>query len=84
MPTPQFNRWFHGVASAAITGACSAGLASLGINAANVAGIVVPQLNLKQLGFVILGGGLVGMMAYLKQSPLPDDAGDNKNQKANQ
>lgn len=67
------SKWAHGLGSAIITGAYSAVMASLGIAGANLAGAQIQTLNYKQVLAVALGGGLVGCVAYLKQSPLPDE-----------
>ena len=65
MPSKQTNLWLHGLGSAVITGACSAGMSHIG---AIVTGCA---LDLKQLATVAVGGGIVGMLAYLNKSPLP-------------
>lgn len=65
--------WFRGLASATITGFSSSALASLGVSASNTVGVSVPQLSLRQLAVIAVTGGIVGALAYLKQSPLPPD-----------
>lgn len=65
------RKWLHGLGSALITGGATSFMAALGITGANAVGISVNQLDAEQLGFVTLFGGLIGMAAYLKQSPLP-------------
>ena len=65
--------WLHGLISAIITGFSTSFLTALGINGANAAGINIDQLNIKQLSAVTIFGGIVGAMAYLRQSPLPDE-----------
>jgi hypothetical protein len=70
------RNWIRGLVSAVVTGGSSAALASLGISGANAVGVPVPQLDIKQLGAVVIGGGIVGMLAYLKQSPIPPDSGN--------
>jgi len=67
------KHWAYGLVSAIITGSTTAGFSSLGVVGANTLGANVPQLNLKQLGVILLSGGVVGCLAYLKQSPLPPD-----------
>jgi hypothetical protein len=66
------SKWLHGLWSAIITGLSSSLLTALGISGANAVGVPVTQLDIKQLGLVTIFGGIVGMAAYLKQSPLPD------------
>lgn len=67
------KRWLHNLLAAVITGAVSSGLASLGIAAADAAGVTVQPLNYKQLISVAIAGAVVGLLAYLKQSPLPPE-----------
>lgn len=71
------TRWVKMLIAAIITGAANAGLAALGVTAANVAGAAIPPLDWKQLGVMCLSGGLIGMLAYLKQSPVPPDDGED-------
>lgn len=63
--------WIRGILAAFITGFATAGLSALGVTAANLAGADVSFLGLKQLGVIGLSGGIVSLLAYLKQSPLP-------------
>ena len=65
------QKWLKALVAAIVTGASSSGLAALGIATANGLGATVPQLDWKQLGIMLLSGGLVGALAYLKQSPVP-------------
>jgi hypothetical protein len=69
--------WLRALIAAAITGASSSGLSALGIVGAQVIGIKVAQLDLKQLGTMCLAGGIVGVMSYLKQSPVPPESTGN-------
>lgn len=69
----QVKIWLHNLAAAVITGFSSTALASLGIGAANAVGVKVETLDYRQLLSVAVAGGLVGLLAYLKQSPLPPD-----------
>lgn len=63
--------WFHKLAAAIITGAATSALSVLGIAAADVAGANVKALDYSQAGAMFISGGIVGLLAYLKQSPLP-------------
>ena len=65
------NIWIRGLAAAVITGGSSSGLAALGVTIADAAGVAVGALNIKQVGIMFLSGALVGLLAYLKQSPVP-------------
>lgn len=67
------KHWLHGLLAALITSASTAGLSILGVAGAEALGVNVPQLDLKQLGIVLLSGGIVGTLSYLKQSPLPPE-----------
>lgn len=73
LPLSPFRKWLHGLLSAAITGLSTAFLSVLGINGAEAVGVKVTQLTAKQIIIVTACGGLVGMAAYLKQSPLPEE-----------
>lgn len=69
--------WVRGLLSATITGFSSSALASLGVSASNTVGVSVPQLSLRQLAVIAVTGGVVGALAYLKQSPLPPEPADH-------
>lgn len=73
MTTKAVQRWVYRLASGIITGACSAGLGSLGITGANAVGVHIQPLDAKQLFSVAVGGGVVGAMAFLMKSPLPPE-----------
>ena len=66
-------KWLHGLCSAVITGLATTFLSVLGVVGSDMVGVKVDQLNLKQLCILTIAGGLVGMAAYLKQSPLPPE-----------
>lgn len=77
MPASQLRIWLHGLVAATISGGASA------VTAAFSAQIVAPKefnmankfghtIELMAAMFVI--NALIGMMAYLKQSPIPPDA----------
>src|SRR5271157_2318670 len=68
------EHWIKALVAAAVTGASNAGLSVLGISGAQAVGIQINQLNGRQVLAAILSGGIVGALAYLKQSPVPPDA----------
>jgi hypothetical protein len=57
--------------AAVITGGSTTALSALGVVAADSVGLNVPTLDMKQLGILFASGAIVGLLAYLKQSPLP-------------
>lgn len=63
--------WLKGMAAAVVGGFANSFLSALGITGANIIGIHVQQLDLKQLITTTVVGGLVGLALYLKQSPVP-------------
>jgi hypothetical protein len=69
-------KWFKLLVAAGVTGAASTGLSALGIATAAGLGVNIPKLDFKQLGVMLLSGGIIGLLAYLKQSPVPPDSGD--------
>lgn len=70
------KKWLKALVAAIVTGISSSGLSALGVIATNAAGVQIQTLDLKQLGIMCLSGGVVGALAYLKQSPVPPDSGD--------
>lgn len=73
-----FKHWIHGLGAAFITGLSTAALSVLGVTTADQIGATVLHFSLGQIGAIALAGGIVGALAYLKQSPLPDDGEDEK------
>ena len=67
------HTWLHNLGAAVITGGATSGLSALGIVAADAAGATVAQLDLKQIGVLFISGAVIGLLAYLKQSPLPPE-----------
>jgi hypothetical protein len=63
--------WLRGLVAAVVTGISSSVLSALGIAGAEAVGVQVTALDAKQLSGVAVAGGLVGLFAYLKQSPVP-------------
>jgi len=69
--TTKTQKWLYGLGSAVITGITTSFLSCLGITGANAVGVRVDQLSYRQVLVITAIGGLVGMAAFLKQSPLP-------------
>lgn len=63
--------WLRNLAAAAIVGGSTTALAALGIVAADSIGVDVRPLDFAQVGILFVSGAVVGLLAYLKQSPLP-------------
>lgn len=63
--------WLKGIAAAIIGGAATAGSSWAAINLAASAGAIVPTLNFKALGIIMLAGAVTNFLAFLKQSPIP-------------
>jgi hypothetical protein len=59
------NIWLKGLLSAALSGA------AVGATAVLATPITVSMENFKSLGYMVLVGAIVGLLNYLKQSPLP-------------
>jgi len=74
--TNATSKWLKMLVAAFVTGVSTGGLTSLGIPAANAVGANIPSLDWKQLGVMSLSGGIIGLFAYLKQSPVPPDPGN--------
>lgn len=71
------EQWIKALVAAIVTGASSTGLSALGIATAAGIGVDIPKLDWKQLGVMLLSGGVIGALAYLKQSPVPPDSTGN-------
>ena len=65
--------WIHNLAAAVITGGSTTALAALGILGAEKAGVQVTTLDYKQCVSLFIAGALVGLLSYLKASPLPPE-----------
>ena len=63
--------WLRGLTAAFIAGFSTSFLTALGVSGAEAVGVQIEKLSLGQLTVVTFFGGLIGMAAYLKQSPLP-------------
>lgn len=75
------RKWWHGFLGGVIGGAATAGSAWLGMAGAHSVGLDVPVLNWKALGIILASGALTSAFAYLKQSPLPPELGDEEETK---
>ncbi len=67
----RFRIWIQGLGAYVIHGVAAAGGAYIGLATAKGMGMDVPQLNLKQLGIVLLSSGLSSLFAFLRKSPMP-------------
>jgi len=74
----RFRVWISGLSATVIHGAAAAGGAFVGLATAKGLGIDVPQLNVQQLGVVLLSAGLSSLFAYLRKSPIPRPEDDTK------
>lgn len=64
---PETSKWVHGLVGGVITSISTTGLALLG---SKVIGI---ELDIKTFALACITSGVVGALAYLKQSPLPPE-----------
>jgi len=67
----RIGQWAKAIVAAAISGAASSFLASVGVGSANAVGLNVQQFTKQQLLATTCSGALVGMAAYLVKSPVP-------------
>jgi hypothetical protein len=74
----RFRVWISGLGATLIHGTAAAGASFMGLATAQGLGVEVPQLNLKQLGIVLLASGLSSLFAFLRSSPLPKAEDDTK------
>ncbi len=75
--SPTTKLWFKKLGAAAVGGGANSFLSALGITGAQIVGINVQQLSLKQLCVTTIVGAIVGLALYLKQSPVPPDNSNN-------
>ena len=68
----SWETWFKTIVATFIAGFAGAITTAAGIGVANAAGIKIAQLDLKQLCVTGLAAGGIGVLNYLKKSPLPD------------
>lgn len=71
------TQWLKALVAAVITGFANSFLSAVGVAGAQMVGVQVDNLSPKQLIVTTLMGGLIGMFAYLKQSPVPPDSSGN-------
>lgn len=70
-------QWLKAMVAAIVTGLANSFLSAVGVAGAQMVGVQVDNLSPKQLIVTTLMGGLIGMFAYLKQSPVPPDSTGN-------
>ena len=71
--TTKTELWLKGAAAALVSGICTSFLNALGISGAQMIGVKIDQLKPGQLLATAIIGGLIGLAAYLKQSPVPPE-----------
>lgn len=71
------RQWLKALIAAMITGFANSFLSSVGVAGAQMVGVQIENLSPKQLLVTTIMGGLIGMFAYLKQSPVPPDSSGN-------
>lgn len=69
----SLETWVRGLFAAFLSGASTSLLSALGVSGAAELGVSIPRLTFKQMGVIALVGGIVGLAAYLKQSPIPSE-----------
>lgn len=69
----QARLWLNKLLAAVISGGATTALAALGIAGADAMGASVKALDFRQTLMLFISGALVGLFAYLKQSPIPPD-----------
>jgi hypothetical protein len=70
-PMSKARLWAYGLASSVITAVSNAGLTVLGVSGVNAVFKTDIHIEPRMLGIQCAVAGLIGMFAYLKQSPLP-------------
>lgn len=63
--------WLHNLIAATISGGSITVLSNLGLAGAEAAGIKVQVLDFKQCGVLFCSGAIIGVLLYLRQSPIP-------------
>jgi len=72
----KLEQWVKALIAAIVSGFSNSVLAALGIGAANSVGMNVQPLHWKQILDIGFTGAFIGMVMYLKQSPVPPDSGN--------
>lgn len=67
------RQWLRGLLGGVIGGGANAALAALGLAGARAVGVDVKALDFEQVGVVFLSGSVIGLLLYLKQSPIPPE-----------
>lgn len=60
-----FNKWFAGLVSAALSGGATSAL-----TVAMVPELLATPVGMQKIGVIFAGGAIIGVLNYLKQSPL--------------
>lgn len=71
--TERILIWLKAIAAAFIGGGATAASSWAGLVVAQNSGADVAAPNLKGLGIIFLSAGLINVLLYLKQSPLPGE-----------
>ncbi len=71
------EQWIKALIAAIVSGFSNSILAALGIGAANAIGVKIDPLHWSQTLDIGLTGAFIGMLMYLKQSPVPPDTGNS-------
>lgn len=67
------EQWGKALIAAVVSGFSNSILAALGIGAANSVGVKIEPLHWTQILDIGFTGAFIGMLMYLKQSPVPPD-----------
>ena len=67
------RQWLRGLIGGIVGGGANAALASLSLAGAHAVGVDVRPLDFEQVGVVFLSGSVIGLLLYLKQSPIPPE-----------
>lgn len=74
--TRHTSHWLKLLIAAIVTGCSNSFLSAVGVAGAQMVGVQIENLSPKQLVVTTLMGGIIGLFAYLKQSPVPPDETD--------
>lgn len=76
--SPKWDKWFAALWSAAISGFATPITAMAASGVANSMGASIEPIHWKQALDIGVCGAVVGVLNYLKQSPLPPSNGDTQ------